>query len=169
MQDDEAENGRRVGLGCVRIGAGPGVGGVGRVDFADMGHVTKKALDAAQEKFLRQHKAVIEAMAAVSDIEEQREKVDSERDAAIEKINDKHSAKSRKLDLELADAIATARTSMPAKKVASDLGVSVSRQKELTELLEQETGVGASEDADTHRDTDDSEQSTQHDPSAASA
>ncbi|OLT54423.1 hypothetical protein BJF89_16745 [Corynebacterium sp. CNJ-954] len=101
-----------------------------------MGHITKKSLEAARQKFLRQNHAVIEAMAAVDEIEEQRSKIDEERETAIQRIEEKHSAKSRELDLELALAVATARESMPAKTVAADVGIPVSRQKELTALLE---------------------------------
>ncbi|MGV0870325.1 hypothetical protein [Corynebacterium kalidii] len=112
-----------------------------------MGQVTKKALDAAQQKFLAAHAAEIEAMAVIEDIQEQRDKLDAEHDAAVAKLIDKHDARSHELDMELGLAVASARESMPAKKVAATLGVSEHRQKKLLELLEA---------AESRHNTDDS-------------
>lgn len=120
---------------------------LGPVESSGMGQVTKKALDTAQQKFLAAHAAEIEAMAVIADIQEQRDKLDAEHDAAVAKLVDKHTARAKELDMELGLAVASARESMPAKKVAATLGVSEHRQKKLLELLDT---------SDTHHSTDDS-------------
>lgn len=95
------------------------------VESSGMGQVTKKALDAAQHKFLAAHAAEIEAMAVIEEIQERRDKLDVD-----------HDARARELDMELGHAVASARESMPAKKVAATLGVSEHRQKKLLDLLD---------------------------------
>lgn len=123
-------------LGCVRIGWGPGSLVYAAVYFGLMGQITKKALEAARDKFLREHAVEIEALAAVEVVESSREKITAERDDAVKKITEKFAKESGELDLELAVAIASARESMTAKKLASAIGISVERQKKLLDLLE---------------------------------
>lgn len=110
-----------------------------------MGQLTKKALDTAREKILQKHQAEIEALAAVSVIEERRDKIATERADALEKINKRYDKEDADLDLDLAVAVSDARGSMSAKTVASTLGVSVARQKELLALITEDSGDNGAE------------------------
>ncbi|MFZ2274002.1 hypothetical protein [Corynebacterium variabile] len=118
-----------------------------------MGTITKKALEEARAAVVSEHGPEIEARATLSVVEEQRVALALERDEAIEAAHDKHDSKVKELDLELANAIAGVRGIMAAKVIASKLGVSVNRQRELLDLLENSSSTGTDDASDAVEST----------------
>lgn len=109
-------------------------------------------MDSAREKFLQEHAAEIEAMAAIDQLEGRRDKVTADRDVALSKVHEKFAKEEREIDLDLALAVSTARESMSAKKLASAIGISVDRQKKLIDLLDSDSS-GDDQTADDNVDS----------------
>jgi hypothetical protein len=122
-----------------------------------MGSLTKKELDAARNaarnELLAELNAEIEARATLSVVENQRSALDLARDEAIAAAHEEHASKVKELDLELANAIAILRTGMAAKELATKLGVSVNRQRELLDLLENSSSTVTDETSDAVEST----------------